>query len=153
MPWLRWRRSSKRVRRTPTRCRSCTALDQPLSSEVASALGTRAVDYQEEWFDDPQTVILLLRRVLDVAPEATWARDRLKLAYGSAERWDELFALYDDEISRATDERARADLLGEAAQAAKDFAGDSDRAIGYFERLATLRPNESRVRSLLERLY
>src|SRR5215510_5147530 len=122
-------------------------------SDTAALLGQRAVDYQEEWFDEPQAVFSILLRVLDVAPEATWARDRLKLAYGSAERWDELFALYDDAIDRAADETERADLLAEAAQAAKDFAADADRAIGYFERLLTLRPNDNRVRSLLERLY
>ncbi len=128
-------------------------LDLPLAPAISATLGQRAVDYQEEWFDDPGAVILLLRRVLDVAPEASWARDRLKLAYGSTERWDELFALYDDAISRAVEESERAELLAEAAQAAKDFAADADRAIGYFERLLTLRPNDARVRAQLERLY
>jgi tetratricopeptide (TPR) repeat protein len=130
-----------------------SSLDLPMPPATAAVLGRRAVDYQEEWFDDPQAVILLLRRVLDVASEASWARDRLKLAYGSAERWDELFALYDDAVDRAIDEGTRAELLAEAAQAAKDFAGDADRAIAYFERFLGLRPNDHRVRSLLERLY
>jgi len=129
------------------------ALDLPLDSAVAAMVGKRAVDYREEWFDDPEAVIVLLRRVVDLAPEATWALDRLKLAYGSAERWDDLFAVYDDAIGRAADDASRADLLAEAAQAAKDFASDAERAIGYFERLFTLRPNDARVRTLLERLY
>ncbi|HEX9295408.1 MAG TPA: tetratricopeptide repeat protein, partial [Polyangiaceae bacterium] len=119
----------------------------------AATLGRRAVDYQEEWFDDPPAVIALLKRILEIAPDATWARDRLKLAYGGAERWDELFSLYDDAIDHASADADRADLLAEAAQAAKDFAADAERAIGYFERLLELRPTDLRVRSLLERLY
>src|SRR6185436_18835249 len=68
-------------------------------------------------------------------------------------RWNELFAVYDDAIARAPNDASRADLLAEAAQAAKDFAADPERAIGYFEKLFTLRPNDARVRTLLERLY
>ena len=129
------------------------ALEQELEAELAAAIGRRAVDYREEWFDDPEAVIVLLKRVLEISPKSDWARDRLKLAFGSGERWEELFALYDDAIDRATSDNERADLLGEAAQAAKDFAADADRAIGYFERLLVLRPTDRRVGSLLERLY
>jgi tetratricopeptide (TPR) repeat protein len=128
-------------------------LEQELDAELAATVGRRAVDYREEWFDDPEAVITLLKRVLALSPDSTWARDRLKLAFGSGERWDELFALYDDAIERARTDEERAELLAEAAQAAKDFATDADRAIGYFERLLVLRPGDRRVTSLLERLY
>ena len=129
------------------------ALGQELDPDLATVIGRRAVDYREEWFDDTEAVIVLLKRVLGIAPQSSWARDRLKLAFGSGERWEELFALYDDAILRAKSDQERAELLGEAAQAAKDFATDADRAIGYFERLLVLRPGDRRVTSLLERLY
>jgi golgin subfamily B member 1 len=128
-------------------------LSQTLAPGLASELGRRAVDHQEEWFDDPQAVIGLLRRVLTLSPEAVWARDRLKLAYSGAERWADLFALYDEAIARANDDESRAELLREAGQAAKDFAVDPDRATGYFERLLACRPGDKGVSALLERLY
>ena len=128
-------------------------LEQPLDPDLAASIGRRAVDYREEWFDDTEAVIVLLKRVLEISPQSGWARDRLKLAFGSGERWEELFALYDDAIDRATQDNERVELLAEAAQAAKDFAADADRAIGYFERLLVLRPDDRRVSSQLERLY
>ncbi|HKQ71046.1 MAG TPA: hypothetical protein VJT73_16985, partial [Polyangiaceae bacterium] len=152
-----WERAEKLARLLEEPAKIAAAyrrvLELPLAGELAASLGRRAVDYQEEWFDDQPTVIALLRSVLAKAPEANWARDRLKLAYGSAERWDDLFALYDEAVLRAETDEQRADLLAEAAEAAKDFAADADRAIGYFERLLALRPRDPRVPVVLERLY
>src|SRR5262249_54798347 len=66
-------------------------------------VGRRAVDYLEEWFDEPDTVIALLRRMIAADPTARWAFERLKLIYNSVERWDQLFQLYDDVLARAPD--------------------------------------------------
>ena len=123
-----------------------------LDAEVIEEVGRRAVEYHEEWFDEPETVIALLRRVIELSPSSTWAFERLKLVYNLAERWDDLFALYDDAIARAEDADARRDLLEDAALAAKDLASDSGRAMRYYEALYALRP-EPRVRAALERLF
>ena len=124
-----------------------------LGEEALERLGQRAVEFHEEWFDEPDTVVGLLERLVELAPGSAWAFDRLKLLFNAAERWDDLFALYDRAIARASDAHARAALLDDAAQTAKDFAGDLDRAVGYFEALAPLRPGEARVTAALERLY
>lgn len=122
------------------------------SAEIVEELGRRAVEYHEEWFEDADVVAALLRRVVELAPGSTWAFERLKLLYNLAERWDELFALYDDAIVRAADAETRRELLEDAALAAKDLVSDSERAMRYYEQLLALRP-EARVRGALERLY
>jgi tetratricopeptide (TPR) repeat protein len=124
----------------------------PLDATLGEAVGRRFVEFQEEWFDEPEAALALLERVLELSPRARWALDRIKLAYNAEGRWDALFALYDRAILLAVDDVEREELLDEAAVAAKDLASDADRAIGYLERRLALRP-DSRVEGMLERLY
>ena len=128
-------------------------LEDDLDAELAEKIGERAVEFHEEWFDDTEAVVSLLERVLELAPRADWAQDRLKLAFNAAGRWDDLFRLYDRAIEHAPDDDARVSLLEEAALAAKDFASDAAKAIDYLEKQRELRPGDSRVESSLERLY
>lgn len=123
-----------------------------LSAEAIEELGRRAVDYHEEWFDDQDAVVLLLRRIVTLAPASGWAFERLKLTYNLSERWEDLFSLYDEAIARAEDAATRRDLLEDAALAAKDLAADPGRATRYFEELLALR-DDPRIRAALERLY
>src|SRR5262249_39448374 len=83
---------------------------------------------------------------------SAWAFERLKLTYNLGERWEELFHLYDEAIAGADDAIVRRDLLEDAALAAKDLAGDANRAMRYLEQLVVLR-DEPRIRTALERLY
>ncbi|HEY2517676.1 MAG TPA: tetratricopeptide repeat protein [Polyangiaceae bacterium] len=126
-------------------------LASPLGREEALALGQRAVAFHEEWFEEPERVIRILERVLEIDPTDTSAFDRLKLIFDAGERWDELFALYDRAIAAASGAR-RVELLEDAAQVAKDFASRAERAIGYLEQLLALR-NDARLAASLERLY
>jgi tetratricopeptide (TPR) repeat protein len=127
-------------------------LARPIEREDAVRIGERAVQFSEEWFDDPPRVVRILERVLELDPTADWAFDRLKLLLDAAERYDELFALYDRALDLARDDE-RAALLEDAAQTAKDFANRPDRAIGYLEQLHALRPGDAKLVSALERLY
>lgn len=125
-----------------------------LPPEHTDDLGRRAVDYHEEFFfDDQDTVMKLLRRVVDVAPDAFWAFERLKLAYNQNERWDDLFSLYDQAILRTDDKFTRIEYLEDAAESAKDLAGNPDKAVSYLEQLLPLKPKDKKVRLSLERLY
>jgi len=128
------------------------ALAQKLSSETATALGERGVAFHEEWFEEIEGVVKILERVLEIDSRADWAFDRLKMIFDSRERWIELFALYDRTILAADDAR-KASLYEDAAQIAKDFANDSDRAVGYLEKLLELRPKDAHLVASLERLY
>lgn len=129
------------------------ALERDLAPEVADAMGLRMVEFLEEWFDDPDRVMRVLERVLMLAPAAEWAFDRLKLTFNSAGRWPELFQLYDRRLTTGLAPAEESALLREASMAAKDFAGDAERAMGYLERLNRLVPGDGRVESTLERLY
>jgi predicted Zn-dependent protease len=122
------------------------------SPEIASLVGERAVALQEEWFDDTRGVERILDRLLAIDPSSSWAFDRLKLLYDAAERWDDLFALYDRAIGSASGAR-KIELLEDAAQVAKDFAGHSERAIAYLEQLLAEKPGNARIVASLERLY
>ena len=117
---------------------------------VLQKVGHRAVDFFEEWFEDGRPLRLLAKLL---QADAEWAFERLKLALSSSARWDDLFRLYDERLAEAADDDARAAVLEEASQVARDFAGDAARAIGYLERLAALRPGDARVDAALERLY
>ena len=129
------------------------ALDDAESAETAEQIGRRLVEFQEEWSDDVSATLPLLQRIFERCKDASWAFDRLKLAYNASGRWPDLFSLYDQAIDRISADEERSELLREAAMAAKDFANDAERAIDYFGRLDQLRPNDPRVEAALERLY
>jgi len=128
-------------------------IERELTPGVADVVGRRVVEFQEEWFDDGERVISLLSRVLSLCPAADWAFDRLKLAFNGQGRYAELFELYDARLARAEPASERIELLREAAMAARDFAGNAERAIEYFERLNGENPGDTRVEASLERLY
>jgi hypothetical protein len=90
---------------------------------------------------------------LAVTPTARWAFDRIKLSLTSEQRWDALFGLYERVIGALGDAGERVALLDEAAVAARDLAGDAERAIGYWESYFALRSDDARVDLALERLY
>ncbi len=152
--WAAAERLARRLDRPgPVADAYAAVLDGDLSSDLAEAVGRRMVEFFEEWFEDPDRVVALLKRVLELAPGADWAFDRLKLAFNGSARWDELFALYDGALARTHEAPARVVLLREAAMAAKDFAADAPRAIGYLEQLNWLVPTDGAVEGTLERLY
>jgi thioredoxin-like negative regulator of GroEL len=129
------------------------ALAKVSTAAVGGPLAQRALNFHEEWFgEDAPQIIEVLERAMVVDPDASdWAFQRLTVIYTGAERWDELFTLYDRAIAKTDDDR-KAVLLEEAAQTAKDFAGRSDRAVDYLSQLRALRPDDAGVASNLERL-
>lgn len=94
----------------------------------------------------------LLEALLEHAPSARWIVDRLKLGLSAESRWAELFELYDRAIATAPAEERRG-WLEEAAVAARDVAQDRARAVGYWQALLELAPQEARADLALERLY
>jgi tetratricopeptide (TPR) repeat protein len=124
-----------------------------VSGGAADALGRRMAAFEDDCAIASDATMEALLSVLDLAPGARWALDRVKLALGAQARWDELFALYDKAILAAARDDERADLLHEAASAAKDLAGEPRRATSYFEFLRALRPDDTAVDAALERLY
>lgn len=129
------------------------ALEQALPAPLAVSLGERAARFHAEWFgDDAPALVRVLTRVLEIDPSATFPLERLAVVLTAGARWSELLALYDRAITAATSPARRLELLDEAANVAKDFAGDADRAIGYLQQLFTARPGDGQIASSLERL-
>jgi tetratricopeptide (TPR) repeat protein len=129
------------------------ALARPGAVEIAEMLGRRLLAFADERTQDQKIIIDALERVLELEPGARWALDRVKLALITERRWPRLFALYERAAEAAADANERADLLDEAAIAARDVANDFDRAIDCWERVSRLRPGDARVDVALERLY
>lgn len=124
-----------------------------LEAEVAEMIGERAGAFCDEWFGDaPDTLEKILRRVSALAPASDSALQRLSVIYTVAERWNDALALYDGAIDTAKDKHRRVKLLREAAQLAKDVANQPDKAIGYYQRLLPLVPEDAQVGQSLERL-
>lgn len=128
-------------------------LARPLSVDAVAKLGQRAVGFHEEWFgEDSPHLADVLTRILTLDPKADWALSRVTVLMTVRERWGDLLALYDRALAAADDPYRKTQLLEEAMQLAKDFAGQPDRAIGYLSTLSELRPNDGQVANQLERL-
>jgi tetratricopeptide (TPR) repeat protein len=124
-----------------------------VDAELGDALGRRVVALEGQCDVEPSFFVDVLQRVLEIAPSARWSLDRLKLTLSSQERWEDLFRLYDRAIDATASEDERAELLGEAAFAARNLADDAERAIGYLVSIHALHPDDSAVSTALERLY
>ncbi len=128
-------------------------LAEKLEPEVAEMIGERAGSFCDEWFgDDPKVLEKILTRVMQLAPVSESALQRLSVLLTVAERWDDVLALYDRAIDANKDKSRRTRLLREAAQLAKDVANQPEKAIGYYQKLLPLAPNDQQVNTGLERL-
>ena len=129
------------------------ALTGSLEPEVAEMIGERAGGFCDEWFgDDPSVLEKILVRVTTLAPSSDTALQRLSVIYTVAERWSDALGLYDRAVGTTKDRSRRIRLLREAAQLAKDVANQPDKAIGYYQQLLPLTPDDAQVSQGLERL-
>ncbi|MCX5741121.1 MAG: hypothetical protein NT062_01330, partial [Proteobacteria bacterium] len=124
-----------------------------LQPEVAEMLGERAGGFCDEWFgDDPSVLEKILVRVTELAPSSDSALQRLSVIFTVAERWNDVLALYDRATEHARDKTRRIRLLREAAELAKDVANQPEKAIGYYQKLLPLVPDDAQLSQSLERL-
>jgi tetratricopeptide (TPR) repeat protein len=128
-------------------------VEEAIPSALAVSLGERAARFHAEWFgDDAPALVRVLTRVLELEPTATFPLERLAVIHTAASRFTELLDLYDRAVAAAPTPARRVELLDEAANVAKDFAADADRAIGYLQQLAAARPLDAQIFASLERL-
>jgi len=124
-----------------------------LEPDAAERIGQRAVAFHEEWFgEDSPALAEVLERILDRAPRADWAFQRLTVAHTVTERWDALLTLYDRMLAAVDAGPRRFELLDEAAQVARDFARDTARAVAYHRQLLAARPDDPGLAATLEQL-
>ncbi|MEZ4393591.1 MAG: tetratricopeptide repeat protein [Polyangiales bacterium] len=124
-------------------------------ADSAVLLGQRAIAFHDEWSADSDALAWLLDRVLLAAPHTDWAFERLSMLYTVGERWDSLLELYDRALEALSpdDTARRRELLDEASDVAKDFAGKPERSIKYLEAQLEMEPGDVNVARSLERLY
>lgn len=128
-------------------------LGRGLAKDVAGAVADRAVKFFQTWFiDTPEALPELLGSIVDRYPDMDWAFERLAVTLTSGARWSELLALYDRTLSQTRDEKRRRKLLDDAANLAKDFANQPDRAVDYLQQLLELDPGNDKLAVSLERL-
>jgi lipopolysaccharide biosynthesis regulator YciM len=124
-----------------------------LEPQVAEMIGERASGFCDEWFgDEPKVLEQILVRVTSLAPASDSALQRLSVIYTVAERWADALSLYDHAIGATKDRQRQIRLLREAAQLAKDVANQPDKAIGYYQALLPLTPDDGQIGQSLERL-
>lgn len=130
------------------------ALVPGLAAELVERVGQRALGFHEEWFGEASPLLVdVLERILALDPALPWALQRITVLLTVKEAWTELLAHFDRAIAAAGDDTyRRTGLLEEAAQLAKDFAGQPARAVGYLTQLLDLRPSDGQLFSSLERL-
>jgi len=128
-------------------------LGTEVEPQVAEMIGERAGGFCDEWFgDDPSILEKILVRVTTLAPASDSALQRLSVIYTVAERWTDALGLYDRAVDATKDRARRVRLLREAAQLAKDVANQPDKAIGYYQLLLPLTPEDGQISQSLERL-
>ncbi len=128
-------------------------LGASVEPQVAEMIGERAGGFCDEWFgDDPSVLEKILVRVTRLAPSSDTALQRLSVIYTVAERWGDALGLYDRAVESTKDRARRVRLLREAAQLAKDVANQPDKAIGYYQLLLPLTPDDVQISQGLERL-
>jgi tetratricopeptide (TPR) repeat protein len=129
------------------------ALSGKVEPQIAEMIGERAGGFCDEWFgDDPSVLEKILVRVTSLAPSSDTALQRLSVIYTVAERWADALGLYDRAVASTKDRARRIRLLREGAQLAKDVANQPDKAIGYYQQLLPLTPDDAQVSQGLERL-
>ena len=124
-----------------------------LPADLAEELGLELVPLAERDAESARLVHALWLRMLELAPRARWALDRVKFVLSTERRWPELFKLYERAAESESEPTKRADWLDEAALVARDIAQDEDRAQAFWERCLELRPEDPRVDAALTRLY
>ena len=127
-------------------------LKRELPTSLLLELGARTVRFHDEWAPGDEALIGVLVRVLEIDPTVKWAFDRVSIELTMRARGAELLALYDKVLTAVGAGDRYVALLEEAADVARESAGQIDRAIGYLDRLFNLDPRRGAIAGSLERL-
>lgn len=127
------------------------ALLLDLSPSTRQLVGQRAVQFLEEWYEDPSRAVSVLKQLIQRDYSNSWALEKLSLLLTLSERWDDLLGIYDEALKNLDDSARRTHLLEEAARIAKDFAGQAQRASDYLKQLFLLKPADDKLAASLER--
>ena len=102
---------------------------------------------------DQRGALELLKRWLDVDPNATLAAKLAREILSQARRWKRLAAFDELLIKRSSDSALVVELALEVATLCREALNDPDRACESLERAAALAPADARIRRALQELY
>jgi tetratricopeptide (TPR) repeat protein len=100
-----------------------------------------------------QRALGLYRRILEIAPEHTLALDRLESIYAELADWESLLELYGHRAELATDLESRRSYRWKAAVLCEERLSRPSHAIGHYEAVLELVPEDLQAIIALERLY
>ncbi|MBC7171923.1 MAG: hypothetical protein H5U40_05840, partial [Polyangiaceae bacterium] len=124
---------------------------ETLDADAKLELLLRVCFLFEELLDDPGLAIKSYQDVLELAPEHTGSRRALERLYRRAERWRDLAALLQRELSDAQGQEAteRAYELGQLYETKLE---EPSVAVDYYEQVLSASPTHLRAQEALERL-
>lgn len=129
------------------------ALAGKIEPELRTRLGQRALRFTTAWFgEDPDKLHELLFPFIDGQPDSAWAFERLTRSLTLSERWSQLLDVYDHALARVDEAEQRRQWLKDAADVAKDFASQPERAIDYLRQRLLLEPGDAKLIASIERL-
>lgn len=128
-------------------------LDKSLKGQTLEEIGRLAVDFCEEWYEDPAPTLEMLEAVLAQDVNQEWAFERLTVLLTVASEWDSLLNAYDKALEGTGEVARKQALLEEAAKVARDFAGKPERASDYLKALLLLRLDDEQLAGSLERRF
>jgi tetratricopeptide (TPR) repeat protein len=112
-----------------------------------------AVMLSETKLGDQDGAIEALRELLTLAPDDVEAHDKLAKLLRRAQRWDELSALLGQRVEQLSEGSARAELLREIGNIAREKQDDPDAAIAAYARARELDPGQLDDELVLSDLY
>ena len=126
-------------------------LNDDVTVEKAIFIGQQIDRFHEEWMgEDADRHIESLQNIYSLSSCHDWAFQRLTVVLTIAEKWNDLFAVYDIQVQHKTIKQDKSDLLEEAFQLAKDLANDRVKAADYLNQKIILSPN-AKQEALLEK--
>lgn len=129
------------------------AIHAELPADIELELCEHAARLHEERLGDPVGASPYLERILVRDPGNERAFTRLKQILTGAERWADLEALYDRAAAATDDIEVKTSMLAEVALVCEEIIENPAKAIGYYERIIEVDPNEETALAALDRLY
>lgn len=124
-----------------------------LSDDDRVELATRAAHIYDQVLGLPEEAEPFHKRILRADPLNDTSFLALKELFTSAERWDELQALYRKRISDSVDGENKLDLLLQLCFLFEEILDRPEQAIEAYQQVLQLAPDQAAARRTLERLY
>ena len=118
-----------------------------------SALHLRLGRVLADVLEDPEGAIASYQAVLEQDPRNVEALPALERLYFQAERWDDLYGVYEKLLDVAPGDEAMADCYARMARITSEYFEDRDKAVGLWRKVLDLRGADPRALGALADLH